>query len=195
MSPELRSRALRAREVAARVKTAVLSRARGMPRRPPPGVGLAVIGAFAAAFVVTMGAASAGGGTREAGSAVGSLAMPIESSAPGADLLPAGHAEALPRLGPAEELPALALPEVEPAPAEIAPTPVPDDRAPAPRPRAPEPRAAAPPDSPPPAPAPPPAPVAPPPPSPEPVPVPVPDPALQPAPAPQAPPVNFDDSG
>jgi outer membrane biosynthesis protein TonB len=188
---ELRSRALRAREVVARVKTAMASRARGKPGWPTPGVGLAVVGAFAAAFVVTMAAAPAGGGAREAGSAVGSLAMPIESSAPGADLLPVGHAEALPRLGPAEELPALAVREVERAPAVIAPAPVPRDREPAPRPRAPEPRAPAPPASPPPTPAPPPAPVA----APRPSPEPVPEPAPQPAPAPQPPPLDFDDSG
>jgi hypothetical protein len=92
---------------------------------------LAVAAAFAGALAVTFAVAGAGGEPK-ARSSVGSLAAPIEGSAPGGDELPLGGAEGLPALGGAEALPALAVPEVSPAPAQIAPAPAPSAPAPAP---------------------------------------------------------------
>jgi hypothetical protein len=162
------------------------------------GVALAVGAAFAGALAVTF-AATGGRNEPEARAPVGSLAVPIERSAPGDGEVALGSAKALPTLGRAEALPALAVPEARTAPAEIAPAPAVRASAPArqtPAAQAPAvsaspPPAAAPPPEPV-APAPPPEPVAPGPPSPEPAPGPAP---AAPAPAPDPPPVEFDDSG
>jgi hypothetical protein len=209
VSSELTSGALlRARGAAVRLKSGVVSCARDTllpltPRLPSAaryGVALAVVWAFAGGLALTL-AAAAGGGEPGGTAPVGSLAVPIEHTAPFGEELTPGNADAIPLLGPAEPLPSLAAPEVEPVPSVPAPAPRP---APAPTHRraSPEAEASAIPASPPPAPAPPPAPVAPAPPSPAPAPAPAPapdpapDPAPpQPAPAPEPPPVEFDDSG
>jgi hypothetical protein len=162
------------------------------------GLAVAVVAAFAGALAVTF-AATPAGREPEARAPVGSLAVPIEGSAPGAPV-PPGSANALPTLGPAAALPALAAPASRSgraeitrarsarAPAQAAPTPSPR-RAPAGS-ASPPPGPAPPPE--PVAPAPPPEPVAPGPPSPDPLPGPAP---AAPAPAPEPPPVEFDDSG
>jgi hypothetical protein len=186
------------RRTLSRASALALAAAAGRLTRSDPRVVLAVAAAFAGALAVTFAATGAGGEPR-ARSSVGSLAAPIEASAPGGDELPLGGTEASPTLGPAEALPALAVPDASPAPAEITPAPAPSVPAPAPpAPRRQTPAVSA---SPPPAPAPPPEPVAPAP-LPEPVapappsPQPAPDAAPVPlAPAPDPPPVEFDDSG
>lgn len=163
------------------------------------GFAVAVVAAFAGALAVTF-AAAGGRDEPEARAPVGSVAVPIEGSAPGGAPLRRGSAEALPTLDPAEALPALAVAASRSGPAAI--TRAPSARAPAPAPPTPSaPEAPAVSASPPPAPAPPPEPVAPAPP-PEPVapgppsPDPAPGPApAAPAPAPDPPPVEFDDSG
>ena len=149
---------------------------------------LAGIAAFVCALALTL--AATGGGESGASAPVGSLAVPIERSAPGAGDALLARAEALPRLGPVEALPELAAREAEEAPNALVPAPAGSGSTAPPRP--PEPQLPAVPASPPPAPAPPPEPVAPPPDSPEPVPDPAP---AQPRPAPEPPPVDFDDSG
>jgi hypothetical protein len=170
------------RRVSARLKAGWSS-----PRRR--GVAVTGLAAFAAAFAIGF-AATAGGGEPEAGAPAGSLAVPIGRSAPGADDLSLGRADALP---------ALAARTTEPARAPMVSPPAPAVRAPARAARAPAPRASEVPASLPPAPAPEPGPVSPPPPEPAPAPVPAPPapaPApAPPAPAPEPPPVNFDDSG
>jgi hypothetical protein len=151
---------------------------------------LAGIAAFVCAVALTL--AATGGGESGASAPVGSLAVPVERSAPGAGDAVLARAEALPRLGPVEALPELAAREAEEAPGTIVPAPARSTSPPPPRPPAPEPQLPAVPASPPPAPAPSPEPVTPPPASPEPLPDSAP---AQPRPAPEPPPVDFDDSG
>jgi hypothetical protein len=168
------------------------SRVRPGPARRGRATALAGFAAFAGALAITF-AATAGGGAPKAGAPIGSLAEPLERSAPAAHDLSLARASAPPALDPVEALPALAAGESEPAPAVVAPTPV--ASAPAPERRAPAPQEPAVRAYSPPAPAPEPEPVAPAPPAPMPAPPPAPDPAPVSPVAPEPPPVTFDDSG
>jgi hypothetical protein len=128
---------------------------------------IAGVAVFAAALGATY-AATAGGGEPRAESPTGSLAVPLELSAPTNAGMSLGAAEALPGLAPRRADRARQMVR--------APAPVP--AAPAPSPTRAEPSSVAAPGE-----------------SPEPAPVPAPAPTPAPSPAPEPPPVLFDDSG